>query len=139
MITLPVAIPADVTVLYAYSARCSAAIAHLRGYDVDSDEVRSAVLLSLLGSAGAAVLADAGIKIANKSAVAALRKVPGKVLIEINKKVGFRLLTKFGTKGVINLSRLVPVAGGGVGATINIATMRSVGRYAKSTFPATDS
>lgn len=132
--TMPVAIPADITLLYAYAARCSAAIAHLRGYDTDSEEVRSAVLLSLLGSAGAGVLTDIGIQVANKSAVAALKQLPGRVLIEINKKVGFRLFTKFGTKGVVNLSKMVPLAGGGVSAVMNVATMRSVGRYSKSTF-----
>jgi hypothetical protein len=134
-LTLPVTIPADMTVLYAYSARCAAAVAHLRGYDVDTEEVRSMVLISLLGSAGGAVLADVGIQIANKSALAALKKLPGRVLIEINKKVGFRLLTKFGEKGVINLGKVVPLAGGPVGAGINVVTMRAVGRYAKRNFP----
>ncbi len=28
------------------------------------------------------------------------RKIPGKVLIKINQKVGFRLVTKFGSKGI---------------------------------------
>jgi len=136
--TMPVAIPADITLLYAYAARCSAAVAHLRGYDTTSEEVRSAVLLSLLGSAGAAVLADIGIQVANKSAMAALKQLPGRVLIEINKKVGYRLFTKFGTKGTVNLVKWIPLAGGGVGAAMNIATMRSVGRYARSTFPAVE-
>lgn len=133
--TMVVAVPADVAVLYSLAARCTAAVAHLRGYDVDSDEVRSVVLLSLLGSAGTGVLADAGIKLGNKTALAAVRRVPGRTLIEINKKVGFRLVTKFGQKGVLNLGKIVPVAGGGVGAAVNVATMRSIGRYAKSNFP----
>lgn len=132
--TLPVAIPADLTILYAYSARCAAGVAHLRGFDVETDEVRSLVLISLLGSAGAAVLADAGIKVAQKGALSALRKLPGRVLIEINKKVGFRLITKFGEKGVINLGKLVPLVGGPVGAAVNVATMRTVGTYAKRNF-----
>lgn len=134
-ITLPVTIPADMTVLYAYSARCAAGVAHLRGYDVDTDEVRSMVLVSLLGSAGGAALAEAGIQIANKSAMAALKKLPGRVLIDINKKVGYRLITKFGEKGVINLGKVVPLAGGPVGAGVNVVTMRAVGRYAKRNFP----
>lgn len=132
--TMPLTIPADITLLYAYAARCSAAVAHLRGYDTTSEEVQSAVLLSLLGSAGSAVLADIGINVANKSAMAALNKLPGKILIEINKKVGYRLFTKFGTKGAVNLVKWIPLAGGGVGAAVNVATMRSVGRYSKSTF-----
>jgi hypothetical protein len=135
LIVLPVTIPADVTVFYAYAGRCAAAIAHLRGYDLDSDEVRSVVLLSLLGSGGVALAAEAGAKLGQKAAFAALQKLPGKVLIDLNKKVGFRLVTKAGTTGVVNLTKLVPFVGGGVGATVNVVGMRTVGTYAKSNFP----
>lgn len=135
--TLPVTIPTDVAVFYAMSARCAAGVAHLRGYDIESDEVRSLVLLTLLGSAGAAVAAEAGVQIGTKGATAALRLLPGRILIEINKKVGFRLFTKFGEKGVINLVKFVPVVGGGVGAGVNTVAMRGVGRYAKRNFPKT--
>lgn len=136
-ITLLVTIPADVTVFYALSARCVAAVAHLRGYDIDSHEVRSVILLTLLGAGGAGIAAEVGAQLGTKAALAALKRLPGRTLIEINKKVGFRLLTKFGSKGVINLGRFVPFFGGGVGAAINAAAMRSAGRYAKSNFPKT--
>ena len=134
---LPVTIPTDAAVLYTLSARCVAAVAHLRGYDIESDEVRSVVLLSLLGAGGAAVAAEAGVQLGTKAALAALKRVPGRVLIEINKKVGFRLFTKFGTKGVVNLGKMVPLVGGGVGAGINVAAMRSAGKYSKKNFPKT--
>lgn len=134
LITLPVAIPADMTALYIYQGRMAAGIAHLRGYDVASEEVRSLVLVSLLGSSGATVLSQAGIEIANKSAASALAKVPGKVFIEINKKVGFRLITKGGTKGVINMTKVVPIAGGVVGGGVNVASTHTVAKYAQSHF-----
>lgn len=94
------------------------------------------VLISLLGSSGAALLSQAGVEVAQKSALSALRKLPGRTLIEINKKVGFRLITKFGERGVINLGKLIPLAGAPVGAGFNIATMSSVATYAKRNFPA---
>lgn len=132
---LPVTIPTDITVFYALCARCAAAVAILRGYDADSEEVRSVVLLTLLGSAGAGVAAEVGATIGTKTAFSALKKLPGRVLIDINKKVGFRLLTKFGEKGVINLVKLVPLAGAIPGAAVNIVAMRTVGRYARKNFP----
>ena len=135
-LTMPVTIPTDVAVFYAMSARCVAAVAHLRGYDTASDEVRSVVLLTLLGAGGASVAAEFGATLGTKAAMAALKKLPGRTLIEINKKVGFRLFTKFGTKGLINLGRWIPVVGGGVGAGVNVAAMRTAGRYAKTNFPA---
>jgi hypothetical protein len=134
-ITMPVAIPTDIAVFYALSARCVAAVAHLRGYNLTSDEVRSVLLLSLLGAGGAGLAAEFGATLGTKAAMSALKRLPGRTLIEINKKVGFRLLTKFGTKGVINLGRWVPVVGGGVGAAVNATAMRTAGRYAKRNFP----
>lgn len=110
----------------------------LRGYDIRSEEVRSVVLVTLLGSAGAAVVADLGAQLGTKAAFAALSRLPGRVLIEINKKVGFRLLTKFGTKGAINLGKFIPIGGGLLSATVNIATMRAVGQFAKHNFPRLD-
>lgn len=136
LLMLPVSISTDITVFYAMSARCAAGVAHLRGHDIDSDEVRSIVLLTLIGSAGTAVAGEMGVQIGNKAATAALKKLPGKALIEINKKVGFRLITKFGEKGVINLVKVIPLIGGGVGATVNVAAMRTIGGYAKHNFPA---
>ncbi|GJO06747.1 hypothetical protein NJB18091_48370 [Mycobacterium marinum] len=131
---MPVTIPADATTFYALSARMSAAIAALRGYDLSSEEVQSAVLLSLLGANAAGVLGKVGVEVGAKSAMAGLKKLPGHVLIEINKKVGYRLLTKFGTKGSINLVRAVPLVGGGVGAGVNVVAINQIARYSKKTF-----
>ena len=36
-------------------------------------------------------------------------------MVKINQKVGFRFITKFGQKGIINLGKMIP----GVGAVIN--------------------
>ncbi|GIG55809.1 hypothetical protein Lfu02_01810 [Longispora fulva] len=40
LITLPVTLPADLTALWPTQARLAGAIAHLRGYDIRSEEVR---------------------------------------------------------------------------------------------------
>jgi hypothetical protein len=42
------------------------------------------------------------------------------VITKINQKVGFRLLTKFGSKGVINLGKMVPLTGGIIGGTESV-------------------
>jgi len=86
LITMPVTLPADMGVLYVYQGRVSAAIAHLRGYDLSTDEVKSVVLLSLLGAGGATLAGQFGIDLANKAAMQALKKVPGQVFIDINKR-----------------------------------------------------
>lgn len=138
LITMPVTLPADFTALWLTQARLAGAIAHLRGYDIRSEEVRSVVLLSLVGSSVSEALTQAGVVIGTKSAISVIKQVPGKVLIEINKKVGFRLITKAGTKGVINLTKLAPIAGGVIGGGVNFASTRAAGSWAKANFPATD-
>jgi hypothetical protein len=133
--TMPVSLPADLASFYVLSARCVGSIAHLRGYDLESEEVRSVVLLSLLGAGGTKVASEFGVKLGTKSATAAIGRIPGRVLIEINKQVGFRLITRACQKGVINLGKIVPVVGAGVGAGVNATGMRTIGVYAKKNFP----
>jgi uncharacterized protein (DUF697 family) len=132
--TLPIAIPASLASSYALGANTAAAIAILRGYDENSDQVRTFVLLSLIGEGAIEVLRVAGVKISNKVTQNIIQQIPGKILIEINKKVGFRLVTKAGEKGVVNLMKLVPLIGGVVGAGFDSTFVNSCGKNAKKLF-----
>ena len=134
VITLPVTIPAALAGLYMLGARMSAGIAHLRGYDVDSEEVRSAILISLLGSGGTEVLKRTGVEVGKKTTAAAFQRIPGRVLIEINKKIGYRLVTKAGEKGVVNLAKLVPLVGAPVGAAFDSVGCKTIATFALRMF-----
>lgn len=132
--SMPVSVPVGVGGYYLLGARLAGSVAFIRGHDIHSEHVRSAVLVTLLGSAGTEVLKEAGVKIGTRGLAAALKQVPGKVFIEINKKVGFRLVTKGGTTGVINMGKLIPLAGGPISAGVDAASMRVVATYAKRNF-----
>lgn len=134
LITLPVSVPSALGASWVIQARMSGAIAVIYGHSLREDRVRTLVLLSLLGDAGKEVLKRAGIKVGQKVTQNVIKRIPGKVLIEINKKVGFRLLTKAGEKGVVNLTKAVPLAGGIVGGTFDAVTCRSVGYAAQHIF-----
>jgi uncharacterized protein (DUF697 family) len=56
------------------------------------------------------------------------------VIKEINKKVGFRLLTKFGEKGVVNLGKLIPVLGGMIGGAVDAMTTRGIAKISQKVF-----
>ena len=135
IITLPIAVPAATAGLYVVATRMSAGIAHLRGYDIGTAEVRSAVLVSLLGSAGAGVLRRTGIEVGRRSAAAALEKVSARLLVEINKRIGYKLVANAGAKGVANLGKLVPLVGGPIGAGVDALSCRTIATYARHTFP----
>lgn len=136
IVTLPVAVPAALGASWIVQARLSGAIAHIHGHRLHEDRVRTLVLLSLVGDAGKEVLKEFGIQFGRKLAEQGLRKIPGKVLIEVNKKIGFRLLTKAGERGLINLSKGIPVIGGLVGGSFDAAACRVVGRTAVQLFGA---
>jgi len=121
IITIPVSIPASMGASWVIQARMAAAIAKLAGHDIKSDRVKTFVLLTLVGDACKDVLKDVGIKVGQGLAKAALKNIPGKMLIEINKKVGFRLLTKAGETGAVNLIKMIPLAGGFIGGTFDAA------------------
>jgi hypothetical protein len=112
----------------------TAGIAHLRGYDVETDEVRSAILVALLGSAGAAVLRNTGVEIGQRSTAVALERLPARALGELNKRVGYRLVAKAGEKGVVNLTKLVPLVGGPIGAAVDGVSCKTIAGYAMRTF-----
>ncbi|MCA6604123.1 MAG: hypothetical protein IM533_06475, partial [Pseudanabaena sp. M007S1SP1A06QC] len=80
------------------------------------------------------VLKTAGIAIGTKITQKLIKQIPGKVLIEINKKIGFRLITKAGEKGVINLMKLVPLVGGIVGGSFDGIFVNTCGKNAKRVF-----
>jgi hypothetical protein len=132
--TLPIAIPAGLLATYALGANTAAAIAHLRGYNAHSDQVKTMVLLCLLGEAVEETLKTAGVTIGTKVCQNLVKQIPGKVLIEINKKVGFRLITKAGEKGAINLMKMVPLVDGVVGGAFDAVFVDRCGQTAKRVF-----
>ena len=67
-------------------------------------------------------------------AISSIKKIPHALIIKINQRVGFRLITKFGEKGAVNLVKVVPVLGGVVGGAVDITTTMTVGKVAKKMF-----
>ncbi len=134
VLTLPVTIPGSLAASLAIQAPMVAAIAEIYGHDSKDDRVRTAVLLCTIGTAMEDVAKQAGVTLGGKAAIEVLKKVEGRVLIDINKRVGLRLLTKFGEKGVLNLAKLLPLVGGAVGGTFDGATCYLVGQAADRAF-----
>ena len=114
LITMPVTLPANITSVIYVQMRMIACTAYLAGYDLDSDQTQTFIYACLAGITINGFLKQAGIKIGMKASNKLIGRIPGKALIAINKKVGFRMFTKYGTKGIVNLGKMVP----GVGAIV---------------------
>lgn len=134
IITLPVALPANLTSVLYVQIRMVAAIAYIGGHDVDSDEVKTLIYLCLTGNSMKEIAKSAGIAFGNKFTIAMIKKIPGSVLTKINQKVGFRFITKFGSKGVINLGKAVPLVGGVIGAGLDVTSTTIVANNAINLF-----
>ena len=115
LITLPVTVPANLSSVLYVQMRMVACAAHMGGYDLKSDQVKTFIYACMAGVSVNGIAKRFAIELGNKMANAAIKKIPGKVLTKINQKIGFRFITKFGEKGLINLGKMVP----GVGAAIN--------------------
>lgn len=55
-------------------------------------------------------------------------------LTRIHQAVGFRFITKFGEKGIINLGQMVPVIGGVIGGGVDLVTTKTIANNAYRLF-----
>lgn len=134
LFTLPVAIPANIASVLYVQIRMVAAIAVMGGYDIKDDRVKSLVYVCLCGSAVADTVKGVGVNLGTKLTMTVIKNISGATLTKINQAVGFRLLTKAGETGLINLGKTVPILGGLVGGAFDGVTTNTIGNVAIKTF-----
>ncbi|HOC94314.1 MAG TPA: EcsC family protein [bacterium] len=134
IITFPITIPANLASVLFVQLRMIAAIAYIGDHDIKSDQVRTLAYSCLLGDSAKEALKYTGIVVGKKITKNAISKISGKTLTKINKKVGFRLLTKFGEKGVVNLGKGVPIIGAVIGAFADAAYTKAIATVSVNMF-----
>ena len=125
-ITMPVTIPANVGSVIYVQMRMIACVAYMANYELNSDQTQTFVYACLAGVAVNSLVKQAGIKYGVKFANGLIKKIPGKVLTKINQKVGFRFITKFGAKGIVNLGKLLPGVGAVVGGGLDLVETKII-------------
>lgn len=133
-LSMPITLPVNITTVLYVQVRMVATIAIMGGYDVKDDRVRTLVYLCIATNSAAEIAKEFGMVLTNRLAIEAIKKTSREFLKKINQAVGFKLLTKFGQKGFINLGKTVPVIGGIVSAAFDVVTTNTVGNIAKATF-----
>lgn len=131
IITLPVTIPADVGVNLYVQTRMSAAIAYMGGYEIHHDKVKTMVYLALAGSAANEIFKEIGKKVAVNFIE---KKISGSLLKQIQKIIAAKILGRVGAKGVTQLTKIIPIVGGIVGAGFDAVTTKAIGTAAKQLF-----
>lgn len=134
LITLPITVPANLGSVLYVQMRMIACTAYMAGYDLKSDQVQTFVYACLAGVSVNEVVKQTGVKVGVKMATSAISKIPGKTLVKINQKVGFRFMTKFGSKGVLNLGKMVPGVGAVIGGGLDYAETKAIANRAYDWF-----
>ena len=109
-------------------------IATISGYDPRSDQVKTFVYCCLIGDSITGLMKEAGVKLSGKLTHQVISSISGQTLTTINHFVGFRLITKFGEKGIINLGKWIPLVSGVIGGTFDFFCCKTSGRIAKKLF-----
>jgi uncharacterized protein (DUF697 family) len=128
---LPVAIPANITGVATVQVRMVAAIAHLRGYDLNDNRVRTALVMCLMGGEQVAEHIAEGTLPTSPLAVATApifdpeldRLVAEEVLTDLAARIG-------GKNVALAIVKRVPLMGGGVSAVMDGIATYQIGRYA---------
>ncbi|MGB3830046.1 MAG: hypothetical protein WA962_14855 [Ornithinimicrobium sp.] len=136
LLTMPVALPANVIGFYALAARMAAAVAEMRGYEPDTEQTRTALMLTLLGADADDILRKAGVVGGGTMGSIALNRVPKAAAMVINKGLGFRVATRLGARTMGRLGRAVPLAGGVIGAGLDTYLMKRIADQVREEFPA---
>ena len=139
LITLPVAIPANISSVLYVQMRMIACLAYMGGYDTKSDQVQTLVYVCLAGVSVDQLAKNIGIQFGTKMTNSMIQKIPGKTLTAINQKVGFRFITKFGEKGLINLGKTVPLIGGIISGGFDFVETKAIATRAYKLFIEGDS
>ncbi len=133
IVALPVTVPANLAGVAVLQVRMVAAIAHLRGYDLDDPRVRTALIMCLLGGEQVAKRILNGTLPTSPMAVATApmfdpeldRLVAQDVLTDLTARIGGKNLA-------LAITRRVPLLGGGVGAVMDAIATHQIGIYAQS-------
>jgi len=134
LITLPVAIPANLASVLFIQIRMIAVIAQMGGHNLREDRVKMLVYTCLVGNIAKDFIQEAGIMIGTKLTARAVGSISERSILIINERVGFRLLATYGSKGVINLGKAVPLVGGLIGGAIDTVTTNLIGNTARNMF-----
>lgn len=134
IMTLPIAVPANLASVLYVQIRMIAAIAHLGGYDLKDDRVKTLVYACLVTNSAAEILKDVGVAVGKKLATSYIQRIPIEIIKKINAAVGFRLVTKAGSTGIVNLTKMVPFLGGIIGGSVDLYSTNKVGNIARDTF-----
>lgn len=127
-------VPANISSVLYVQMRMIACTAYIGGFDLNEDQVQTFVYACLAGVSVNEVVKKFGANFGQKLATAGVKKIPGSVLTRINQRLGFRFITKFGEKGLVNIGKLVPVVGSVINGGLDMVETKMIANRAYKMF-----
>ena len=132
LVTAAFAIPANITGLALLQCRMVAGIAHLRGYDLEDQRVRNAILTCILGEDSVKSLVRRKKLPSTPMGIATAHTYDPHLDSVLAAEVTSELLTKVAGKRVAaTVGRRIPVVGGLFGGSADAYQTWQIGRYAE--------
>lgn len=134
VISLPVTIPSSLAANWVIQTRLVAAIAHVKGFNVEEVPVRMSIILSLLGNRGKEILNASGIELIDFLKKDIIFNLPKSSILRFYQSVGSQLITSAGTKGLSKLGKLVPIIGGILSGSVDVYSCTETVNFANELF-----
>jgi uncharacterized protein (DUF697 family) len=135
LVTMAVTVPTNLAGLSLIQCRMVAAIAHLRGYDLDDKRVRNAILASLLGEERMYAMIKKKKLPGTPMALATAPVYDPDLDTVMSNEVAAELITRLAGKRIATtVGRRVPIVGGLVGASTDGYATWKIGRYVDREF-----
>jgi hypothetical protein len=131
LITLPVAIPADLATTWRVQATMAVAIAYVYGHNLTTTDLKTDIYIIIAGESAIEVLKRLGIEITKAVTKKTIDKyVTREVMKKIWAVIGQKIVTIAGEKSLTSLAKMVPLVGAPVGFVFDWTATRTVGDFA---------
>ena len=136
LFTLPLLLPTNVAEFYIQATRMVGAIASVRGYDVQDEEIRARVLATLVGEESGEVLKNVGLgPVAGAATRTVAGRLPQNASSQVASAIGGRVLKRFGLRSVRLFGKAIPGLGAVLGALFDRSQLSRIAKAAKANFP----
>ncbi|MCT1384542.1 EcsC family protein [Brachybacterium sp. p3-SID1565] len=134
--TLAALLPANVFEFYVQATRMVGAIAAVRGYDLEDEEVRTRVLAALVGEESDDILASVGLgPVAGAATRQITKRLPASPSTAVAGAIGGRVVRRFGLRSTRLFGKAIPGLGGVIGAWGDRRALKKIAETAKKDFP----
>lgn len=131
IITLPVAVPADIVCSWRIQASMAFSIAYIYGHTKDTTDLKTDLYLILAGDTAKEVLKQFGIEASKGFTKKMINKyITREIMTKIWKVVGQKVITKAGEKSLTSFVKMVPLVGAPVGFAFDWTSTQIVGNFA---------